>query len=128
MTIISRLFFAIAAGALALPLTLASAADLPSPVAVAIHVQPQAAVRSPGGMLSLDVRCEGITGVGVQAPISVSGAPQGTRIEVLPQTGSYALVSLVFPATAAQGRYTLTVKVGSPAPLVEQKVEIEIGG
>jgi hypothetical protein len=60
--------------------------------------------------------------------VSVSGAPEGTSIEVLPQSDGYALVSLVFPATAAQGRYTLTVKVGGPVLSVEQKVEIEIGG
>ena len=55
-------------------------------------------------------------------------SPEGTRIEVLPQSDGYALVSLVFPATAAKGRNTLSVKVSGSASSVEQKVEIEIGG
>mgnify|MGYP001590930989 CR=1 FL=1 len=125
MTIKFRLFSAIAAGALALSANMVSAADLPSAVAVSMQVKPLSAVRSPGSMLSLDVRYDG---AGAQAPVSVSGAPEGTSIEVLPQSDGYALVSLVFPATAAKGRYTLTVKVGGPALSVEQKVEIEIGG
>jgi hypothetical protein len=77
-------------------------------------------------MLSLDVRCEGINGVGAKTPVSVTGAPEGTNIEVLPQSEQYALVSLAFPSTAAKGRYTLSVKVGGSPPLVERKVEIEI--
>ena len=121
---ISRLFFAIVTSALALSATMVSAADLPMATSVSMQVKPQSALRSPGGMLSLDVRHEG---AGAQAPVSVSGAPEGTSIEVLPQSENYALVSLVFPATAAKGRYTLSVKVGS-APSVEQKIEIEIGG
>lgn len=130
MAIKSRLFFAIATGALALPASTVSsfAADLPPVMIVSMRVQPLAAVRSPGGMLSLAVRCEGVNGVGVQTPVSVTGAPEGTSIEVLPQSEQYALVSLVFPATAAKGKYRLSVKVGSPTPLVEQKVDIEIGG
>ena len=119
-----RLFSAIAA-AFALSANVVSAAELQPVVAVSMQVKPQSAVRSPGGMLSLDVRHDG---AGAQAPVSVSGAPEGTRIEVLPQSDNYALVSLVFPATAAKGRYTLSVKVGGPALSVEQKVEIEIGG
>ena len=125
MTIKFRLFSAIAAGTLALSANMVTAADLQPVVAVSMQVKPQSAVRAPGGMLSLDVRHEG---AGAQAPVSVSGAPEGTSIEVLPQSDNYALVSLVFPATAAKGRYTLSVKVGGPALSVEQKVEIEIGG
>ena len=124
MAIKFRLFSAIAA-AFALSANVVSAAELQPVVAVSMQVKPQSAVRSPGGMLSLDVRHDG---AGAQAPVSVSGAPEGTRIEVLPQSDNYALVSLVFPATAAKGRYTLSVKVGGPALSVEQKVEIEIGG
>lgn len=127
MAIKSRLFFAIATGALALSANTVSAADLPPVVALSMQVTPLVAVRSPGSMLSLDVRCEGINGVGAQTPVSVTGAPEGTSIEVLPQSQQYALVSLAFPATAAKGKYSLSVKVGGPAPLVEQKVEIEIG-
>lgn len=125
MAINSRLLFAIIAGTLALSATMVSAADLQPVVAVSMQVKPQSAARSPGSMLSLDVRYDG---AGAQAPVSVSGAPEGTSIEVLPQSDNYALVSLVFPATAAKGRYTLSVKVGGPTLSVEQKIEIEIGG
>ena len=124
MTLKSRLFFAIVTTTLALSATVVSAADLPMATSVSMQVKPQSALRSPGSMLSLDVRHEG---AGAQAPVSVSGAPEGTSTEVLPQSENYALVSLVFPSTAAKGRYTLSVKVGSPEPLVEQRVEIEIG-
>lgn len=127
MAINSRLFFAFAAGALALSANTVSAADLPPVTAVSMKVQPQAAILSPGSMLSLGVRCEGISGVGTNAPLSITGAPEGTSIEVLPQSEQYALVSLVFPATVSKGRYSLSVKVGGPEPLMEQKVEIEIG-
>jgi hypothetical protein len=119
--------FAFTAGALALSANTVSAADLPPVAAISMQVQPLRAVRTPGSMLSLDVRCEGISGVGTQIPVTVSGAPVGTNIEVLPQSEQYALVSLIFPPTAAKGRYTLSVTVASPALLVEQEVEIEIG-
>jgi hypothetical protein len=127
MPIKFRLFFTITVAALALPANTVSAADLPAVVAVSLQVKPLVAARSPGSMLSLDVRCEGINGVGAQTPIAVTGVPEGTSIEIRPQSEQYALVSLVFPSTAAMGRYSLSVQVGSPAPLVEQKVEIEIG-
>ncbi len=128
MAIKFRLFSAIVAGALALPANAVFAVDLPPVTAVSIQVQPLVAVRSPGSMLDLDVRCEGVNGVGAKIPLSVTGAPQGTSIEVRPQSEQYALVSLGFPPAAEKGRYSLTVKLGSPESLVEQKIEIEIAG
>lgn len=124
---IFRLLCVIVTGALVWSAGMASADDLSQVTVVSIQVQPQVAVRSSGGMLSLDVRCEGLAGVGVQFPVSVTGAPEGTTVEVLPQSEHYALVSLVFPPVVAKGRYALNVKVGSPETLAKQTVQVEIG-
>lgn len=128
MAIKPKLFFAIFSSVLAMSVNVVSVAQVAAVTSVSILVEPQVAVRSPGSMLSLEVRCEGISSVGIQAPISITGAPEGTSIEVLPQSDQHALVSLVFPSTVAKGQYSLTVMVGSPSLLVEQKVEIEIRG
>jgi len=126
---VSRKFIAIASCVMAISAGAAAAADsaLPTLTSMSIQVQPQIGVSSAGKMLSLDVRCEGISGVGTKAPVSVLGAPEGTNISVAPVTDQYALVSLVFPATTANGRYALTVTVGAPEPLVKQNVEVRIG-
>ncbi len=127
MKIKRRLLCLMVSGALVLPAGLVSASELPQVTVVSIQVLPQVAASSPGSLFSLDVRCEGVTGLGTQSPISVAGAPEGTSVEVLPQSEQYALVSLAFPPTAAKGRYSLTVKVESPEAPVEQTVEVEIG-
>jgi len=91
-----------------------------------MQAQPLTAVSSPGKVLFLTVHCEGVSGVGAQTPVSVTGAPDGTGIEVTVLTEKDARVGLAFPFTAAKGRYALSVRVGGPEPLVEQRVEIEI--
>lgn len=102
------------------------AADLPSIMSVSMRVMPQIAEIVRGQVLSLEVDTTGINGLGVQTPVSVTGAPDGTRVEITPLTGQRADVILIFPQTAASGRYELLVKVGSPVPLVEQKIELII--
>jgi len=127
MSIKSTLFCAISSVTLALSVITVSIADLLPITAVSIQVQPQVATRSPGSRLSLDVRSNDVSDIGTRVPVTVSGAPEGTSIEVLPQSAQYTLISLVFPATVMKGRYTLSVVVGNPEPIVEQKIIIEIG-
>jgi hypothetical protein len=92
-----------------------------------MQVQPLIAVSSPGKTLFLTVHYEGVGGVGTQTPVSVAGAPDGTSMQVSALTEQDALLGLAFPSTVAKGRYVLSVRVGGPEPLVEQKVEVEIG-
>jgi len=102
------------------------AADLPPVASVSMRVQPQIVEIIKGQVLTLDVDTTGISGLGVQTPVSVTGAPDGTSVEVTAVTGQRASVSLVFPQTVVAGRYELLVIAGSPAPLVEQKIELLI--
>lgn len=129
MAVKSKLSLVIYAAALALaPAAVSSAeADLPQVRVVSIQVQPLTAVSSPGKTLFFTVNCEGVSGVGTQTPLSVAGAPEGTSFEVSALTAQDALLGIAFPSNAAKGRYTLSVRVGSPAPLVEQEIAIEIG-
>lgn len=124
-----RLNIAAATAAMLLSAYAASlfAADLPMPpmTSVSMQVQPQVAEIFPGQALSLEVDTTGINGLGVQTPLSVTGAPAGMRVEVTPLTGQRAAVVLVFPQTVAKGRYVLLVQVGSPT-LVEQEIELTI--
>ena len=117
----------IAAGAFAAGAVSSAEADLPPITMVSIQVKPLTAVSSPGRALFFTVQCEGVSGVGTQVPLSVAGAPEGTSLEVSALTEHDALLGLAFPSTAAKGRYSLSVRVGSPAPLVEQEITIEIG-
>lgn len=125
-----RLNIAAATAAMLLSAYAASllAADLPISTAgtMSMRVQPQIAEIIRGQVLTLEVDTTGINGLGVQTPVSVTGAPAGTNVEVTAISGQRANVSLVFPQAVASGRYELLVKVGSPAPLVEQKVELTI--
>ena len=91
-----------------------------------MRVQPVVAVSSPGRTLSLEVRCEGIDGVGLRNPVRVAGAPAGTGIQVKPLSEKSARVILAFPFGMPEGRWQLAVQVGFPAPLLEQKIEIDI--
>lgn len=104
----------------------AFAVDLPPVTSASMRVQPQIAEIIKGQVLTLEVDTTGISGLGVQTPVSVTGAPDGTSVEVTAVTGQRASVSLVFPQTVASGRYELLVKAGSPASLVEQKIELLI--
>lgn len=128
MTVKSRLSLAIAAGVLVLTPTAVSSAeaDLPSVAIVSMQVQPLIAVSSPGKTLFLTVHYEGVGGVGTQPPLSVAGAPDGTSMQVSALTEQDALVGLALPSTAARGWYALSVRVGGPEPLVEQRVELQI--
>lgn len=123
-----RLNIAAATAAMLLSANAASllAADLPSITSVSMQVQPQVAEIIRGQVLTLEVDTTGINGLGVQTPVSVAGAPAGTKVEVAAITAQRAAVSLVFPQAVASGRYELLVKVGSPVSLVEQKVELII--
>ena len=127
MAIKFTLSLVIAAGAFAAGAVSSAEADLPPITMVSIQVQPLTAVSSPGRTLFFTVHCEGVSGVGTQTPLSIAGAPEGTSLEVSALTEHDALLGLAFPSTAAKGRYTLSVKVGSPTPLVEQEITIEIG-
>ncbi len=102
------------------------AADLPSATDVSMRVQPQIVEIMKGQVLTLEVDTTGVSGLGVQTPVLVAGAPAGTNIDVTAITGQRAAVSLVFPLAVASGRYELLVTVGNTAPLVEQKVELTI--
>ena len=125
MTIKSRSNVIAAMFALLLPAPLL-ASDLPMLTSVSIQVQPRVATIFPGQMLSLEVNTEGVNGLGVQTPLSVAGVPNGTSVEVTPLTEQRATVNLVFPRSARAGTYVLLVQVGSPMPLVEQKIELLI--
>jgi len=120
-----KLFSVIVIGALLLT-SMVSANETAPFKFVSIQVQPRVAVSSPGGTLSLKVRCEGVSGVGIKTPVSVTGAPIGTSIIIKALSEQSALVNLVFPSNAVKGRWQLLVNVGSPEPLVEQKVEVDI--
>jgi len=98
MAIKSKLSLVIATGALALAATAVSsaAADLPPVTIVSMQVKPLIAVASPGKMLFLDLFCEGVSGVGTQTPVSITGAPDGTRMEVKAVSEQQALLGLVF--------------------------------
>ncbi len=128
MAIKSKFIFVLLLGASTISTAVPAFANdsLPPLTNVSIQVQPLMAVSSPGKTLSLFVRCEGINGVGAQTPVSVTGAPYGTSIKVMAMSKTQAMIALVFPMTVAKGQYELSVNVGSPAPLVEQKVAIEI--
>ncbi|HEU0189630.1 MAG TPA: hypothetical protein VFQ97_06485 [Gallionella sp.] len=102
------------------------AADLPMLTSVSMQVQPQVAEIMGGQVLTLEVDTTGINGLGVQTPVSIIGAPDGTKVDVTAITGQRANVSLVFPQAVASGKYELLVKIGDPAPLVEQQVELTI--
>lgn len=123
-----RLNIAAASAAMLLSAYAASliAADLQSVTDVSMRVQPQIVEIIKGQVLTLEVDTTGINGLGVQTPVSIAGAPAGTKVDVTAITGQRASVSLVFPQAVASGRYELLVKVGSTAPLVEQKVELTI--
>lgn len=126
MAIMPKLSLVVAAGVLAASTVASSAAELPQVMAVSLRVKPLVATSAAGRTLFLQVHCEGIVGVGKDAPLSVAGAPEGTTVEVSPMTEQDAVVSLAFPPSAARGRYSLSVQVGSE-PQVEQKIEVEIG-
>jgi hypothetical protein len=91
-----------------------------------LQVKPIIATSAAGKTLFLQVRCEGIVGIGKDAPVAVAGAPEGTTVEVSPLTEQDAVLSLAFPPGVARGRYSLSVQVGSE-PQVEQEIEVEIG-
>ena len=103
-----------------------SAGETPPFRIASMRVQPVAAVSSPGRTLSLEVRCEGIDGVGLRNPVWVAGTPAGTGIQVKPLSEKSALVILAFPFSTPKGRWQLAVQVGFPEPLLEQKIEIDI--
>ena len=126
MAITPKLSLVIAAGVLATSPVATTAAELPQATAVSLQVKPIIATSAAGKTLFLQVHCEGIVGVGKDAPVAVAGAPEGTTVEVSPMTEQDAVVSLAFPPSAARGRYSLLVQVGSE-PHVEQKIEVEIG-
>jgi hypothetical protein len=126
MAITPMFWLVIAAGVLAASTVASTAAELPQATAVSLQVQPIIATSAAGKTLFLQLRCEGIVGVGTDAPVAVAGAPGGTTVEVLPMTEQDAVVSLAFPPGAASGRYSLLVQVGS-GPHVELAIEVEIG-
>ena len=102
------------------------AADLPQATSISMKVQPLLVASAPGKSVSLDVNVSGVSGLGVQTPVSVTGAPDGTTVQVTAVTDQRATVSVAFPSSAARGKYQLSVEVGSPM-LVGQNVELTIG-
>ena len=125
MAIKLKLFFVTVICVLLLT-SMVSANDLQPVKHVSMQVRPLAAVSSPGRTLSLEVRCEGISGVGVETPVSVTGLPIGTSINIIALSKHSASVNLVFPSNAVKGRWQGVVKVGTSESFVEQKVEIDI--
>ncbi len=115
------------AGALATGPLCSAEAELPSISIVSIEVRPMSAVSAPGKTLIFTIHAEGVRGVGTQTALSVAGAPDGTGMEASALTEQDTLLALVIPSTAAKGRYTLSVGLGSPTPVVEEEITIEIG-
>jgi hypothetical protein len=126
MAITQKLSLVIAAGVLATSTVASTAAELPQVTAVFLQVRPLTATSAPGKTLFLQVHCEGVGSVGKDAPLSLAGAPEGTTLEISPMTEHDAVVGLAFPPSAAKGRYSVSLRAGSE-PLVEQKIEVEIG-
>lgn len=126
MAITPKLSFVIAAGILATSTIASNADELPQVTAVSLQVKPLTAASAAGKTLFLQVHGEGIGSFGNDALLSVAGAPEGTTLEISPMTEHDAVVGLAFPPSAAKGRYSVSLRAGSE-PLVEQKIEVEIG-
>jgi hypothetical protein len=102
--------------------------NLPLIKHISIQVKPLYTVISSGKMLSLDVNCEGIKGLGAEVPLFVTGTPEGTSIEIITISEAHAVINLTFPTTVARGVWELDVIIGSPTPLIKQKIAIEFKG
>lgn len=102
--------------------------NLPLIKHVSVQVRPLYTVIPSGTMLSLDVICEGVSGLGHKVPIFVTGTPDGTSIEIITASETHALVNLTFPKNVAKGVWELDVIVGSSTPLIKQKIMIEFRG
>jgi hypothetical protein len=125
MAIMPKLSLVIATGVLATSTVASTAAELPQATTVSLQVKPIIATSAAGKTLFLQVHCEGMVGIGRDAPVAVAGAPEGTTVEVSPLTEQDAVLSLAFPPSVARGRYSLSVRVGSE-PQVEREIEVEI--
>lgn len=102
--------------------------NLPSIKHVSLQVKPLYAVVSTDRKLSLDVYCEGVSGLGAEVPLLITGTPEGTDIEIITISEEHALINLTFPKTVAKGVWELDVIVGSPTPLINQIIMIEFRG
>jgi hypothetical protein len=122
----SKFYIVLAMCTLALSINDVVAADLPLIMHQSMQVKPLTAVCSPGKVLSFYVYCEGVNVVGAQTPLFVTGTPDGTNVEIITLSEQQALINLKFPTTVARGVWVLSVKVGSPIPLIEQNIEIEV--